>query len=331
MKKEIFIHVGAGKTGTSAIQEFLFINEEKLNKQGIHIPFIGRDESNKFIFHHRLAGGKENNLDFDKTILLWKQLALENKKKILITSEIFHSRIVDKKNLNFFKTIKKIFDSYNLYIIFYIRREDQWLESAYKEWIKNGLIRDGTSLDEFILKQRVTLAEQVFLFADIFGQENIIVRPYEKKQFVGGNIFTDFFDILNIKLDEEYFYPKSNSNPRLSNDALEFKRIFNSVCSSKEESLLILPFLMRYSQNFDEKNSMLFKKETLLSTEIRKKIELKNENIYKKIATTFLHKEDGTLFYEGTDEFSTTSYHFNVEDLSKIVSFLFLNLLKEKK
>ena len=50
--KQIFIHVGAGKTGTSAIQEFLKLNEKKLSQKGLYMPEIGRDDSNKFIFHH---------------------------------------------------------------------------------------------------------------------------------------------------------------------------------------------------------------------------------------------------------------------------------------
>lgn len=51
--KTIYLHIGIGKTGTSAIQQGLYNNRKKLYEAGFYFPVTGLAENN--VGHHRLA------------------------------------------------------------------------------------------------------------------------------------------------------------------------------------------------------------------------------------------------------------------------------------
>lgn len=326
--KQLYLHVGAGKTGTSAIQEFLQLNRSRLEVAGMYIPDIGRAGSDRFLFHHELAGGKGPTFDTNTTLELWEEIAQLDCEKLLVSSEIFHSRVKGRRGRSFFYQLRDLFIDCSVKVVFYIRREDQWLESAYEEWIKTGLKRDGESIDEFALGSQINLAEQVFLFAEIFGTENVIVRPYERAQFRGGNIFLDFLESVGVLPPGGLQFPKRNSNPRLSRDALEFKRIVNMVCRTREETERVGHFLRAYSKLQDHLRQELFRKPRLLSLEAREVILAKCEPLYREIAQRFLGRSDGRLFYEELNE-SVESYVFNVDDLASVVGYILVRLIED--
>ena len=331
MKKTIYIHAGAGKTGTTAIQEFLFLNEKQLLKDGLYIPDIGRQPSNKHIVHHFLAGwfGKleQNNV---KVLNLWNEISQLGYKSILISSEFFHHpKLFVKNDSNLLTLIKeKVSEHFIIKIIYYIRPEEQWLQSAYEQWIKSGSKRDGESIHDFIKRPRITLAEQVYKLAEIFGKNNIIVKPFEKSQFIGGNLFSDFLNNFHIEYKSEYILPSRNSNPRLSYDALEFKRVANMVCSDKKQASVLNEHLMKYSDAMDNQSSSLYRKSGLLTLKEKNKIRESNDKLYQSIARDFLNIKEGVLFKE-KDTLKTITKQYDLEDLTKISSYLFINLYQK--
>lgn len=326
--RELFIHVGAGKTGTTAIQEFLKLNEDKIEGQGISIPKSGRNKSKRFIYHHNLAGGVNRIIDEQDVLELWKNLSNMEGGKLLVTSELFHSLIVKGATRKLFYDIKRILNDFHIKVIFYIRRDDQWLQSAYEQWVKSGSKRDGETISEFIKRPMMHLGDQILEFANIFGKNNVIVRPFEKSQFVKGNIFDDFAHILGLRLDDSFSYPAKNPNPRLSVDALEFKRIFNTVCKDREESQSIISYLELYSHITDANSTSVFRKAGLLSEEERRFINKKNDPVYRMIAQEFLGRKDGVLFYDEYDV-DAVDHNFDLESLTRIVSFIFLEMEKK--
>lgn len=329
MKKEIYIHVGAGKTGTTAIQEFLFLNEKRLLESGIYIPVIGRSLSKSAIAHHELAAYDfiHNKKNFDEVIRLWKQLVKKKNSKILLTSENFHSLIKLHGGLDYLLKIKDILSDFNVYVVFYMRREDEWLQSAYIQWVKSGGLRNGIRICDFIKQKRVSLPEQVLVFAKIFGNDSIIVRPFEKEQFYGGNIFSDFLNIFGVELSDDYILPEKNSNPGITPDALEFKRIYNTVCKNRQEAQMLMNPLLAYSELVDSNNTKIFKKNNLLSKDERDNILNPLLPLYSKIAKDFLKREEGILFYDLDTNFDSVNSGKN--DTSKVIAYLIKELFKE--
>lgn len=326
MKQQLYIHVGAGKTGTSALQEFFRLNQVKLQDLGIHIPDSINMISDKYLNHHELAGGTNEKPVSYKP--LWKKISNTKCKTMLVSSEVFHSRAAKENREDFFGDIKSIMKNFEIKIIFYIRRQDQWIQSAYEEWIKSGHIRNGDSLNEVVKVQNKDLTKQLFFLADFFGKENIIVKPFERSQFIGGSIYQDFMSCLDIELDDSFVYPAGNSNPRLSIDALEFKRISNTVCNTKKEAQILLRSLKKYSAFVDATSQSIHRKGNLLSSDSRKSLLAGYSQSYEKIAKEFLGKEDGRLFIEEYND-DAVDFNYDIEDLTKISSFLMIDMFKK--
>lgn len=262
--KTLYIHVGAGKTGTTALQQFFLLNRHLLEQKGIWLPSIGSVKNNKTIAHHDLSGVKDG-LDFDPRPL-WEKLKREakNKDSIVVSSENFHSRVRYEWGQDLLNWVRSKFTNWRVVCIYYIRRQDQWNESAYEQWIKDGTLRDGSTVDDFVQRYHGNQPKEIFILADILGQKNVIVRPYQNIYFKGGTIFSDFLWCIGLEWLNDYIVPAINANPRLSLDALEYKRISNSVLQTKKDAQYLLKPLVEYSK-IEESTKEIYRNYTLVS------------------------------------------------------------------
>ncbi|WP_144213662.1 hypothetical protein [Shewanella donghaensis] len=326
MKQTLYIHVGAGKTGTTAIQDFLYLNKSLLSDKGIYIPEEGNIHSDGSIAHHKLsAWGAHRSTDVWP---LWKSIASSKSKKILLTSEYFHSRISAKDGSLFFEKINTLFSNFNIKIIFYIRRQDQWIQSVYEQWVKSGSLRTGQTIEEFVDAYKNNLPDQLLKFSSVFGKENIIVRVFEKSQFKDGNIFSDFFGALNVELPNNICFPEKNSNSRLSPDALHFKSISNSVCKDVKTAQVLSKPLLDYSTDLYASDSQrIHHSHGILSKNTQKKIYEANKEKYSEIAKNYLGRESGELFLD-EPSFLEEEFKYTNENTVKISSYLFTTLFK---
>lgn len=325
----MFIHVGAGKTGTSALQEFFKTNREKLQKEGLILPDIGVVRTRNQIAHHKLSGtGSHAGCD---VISMWRAISKTNAEMLLLSSETFHNKISNQDGIKFFTEIRSIFKSWEIKIIFYLRRQSQWHQSAYAQWVKGDM--QSLTIEEHAKRYKKNLADQVFLFSDIFGHQNIIVRPFEKRQFIGGSIFTDFFQAIGITIDSSYELPKNNPNPRLNLEALEFKRIINSFSQNVEETKLCLKDLLAYSNPVNTlSSSRIHHTHNSMPLELQKQIESENQSKYETIARDFMGRKDGKLFldsFEAPPNPKETSEQGN--EFHRLYAYLFQNLYKQNR
>ena len=327
MAKTIFIHVGAGKTGTTAIQAFFKLNRSRLQQQGIAIPSVGMINVDKGIAPHKLSDHGPHQKG--EALGLWGQISNLTDSCLLVSSESLHSKISAPDGLVFFESVKKILSEWSIKIIFYIRPHSQWLQSAYEQWVKSNLLT--RTIDEQISVYRNNPSEQIFMFGKIFGVNNVIVRPYEKNQFVGENIFSDFANAIGISIGEDYEFPKGNLNSRLSAEALELKRELNLFASNQKELQSLKKDLLEYSSiTAKEQTTSTFHKHSIISTDQQRKIENENEENYRRIAKEFLGRKNGKLFFEKIKEEDSISTveknedNINKVNSSKVTVFVFL-------
>ncbi|MCH9048783.1 MAG: hypothetical protein IH836_07600 [Proteobacteria bacterium] len=156
-----------------------------------------------------------------------------------MSAEVFYMRPFESKYPNHINYIREkrdaILRTHNLLksfdevkIVCYVRRQDLWFESIYNERVKQYK-HGGMSFKEFLAGiQERHFAEQLDLWAEFVGQQNIIVRPYEKSQLCNGNVVDDFAKILgHLPVGGLSPAPENQStvNTRLSRDTLEFSQI----------------------------------------------------------------------------------------------------------
>jgi hypothetical protein len=153
--------------------------------------------------------------------------------KIIISSENFYLYPSPEKLAELLT--RSGFPPDTIRIVIYIRRQDEAHISWYNQVVKaqgySGTI--GQSIqDNFELWDYQTQLEK---WTHVFGQKNIIVRPYEKEQLVGNDVRKDFLKLLDIS-QNKLIFPDKMMNTRLNRDILEFQRIINQLpISSKEK------------------------------------------------------------------------------------------------
>ena len=328
--KTLFLHVGAGKTGSTAIQQFLKKNRETLADFGYEVPRTGIIDEGMTFAHHPLTEWVEGYRQVDSEPL-WNEIASTARGHVVISSEAFHNRIAAKGGEEFFEKIRKIFRGFEVRIIFYIRRQDQWLESVYEQWIKSGNLRSGVSIAEFVQSYKRDLPAQIFAFEKVFGTDSILVRPYEKSQLVNGDAAKDFLSLLGIPENERLIYSERNPNPRLTREALVFARWYNWSCSNERESVAVRQQLLEFSRLVSsERTGTRYSVHDSLPSKLRREIFDRHTGDYQEIAKRFLGRPEGRLFYDepkfADDVASRTNCPLDVEAFVRMEAFLYKNL-----
>ena len=250
MKDELVIHIGFPKTGTSALQQFWHLNQQRLEMLGILYPYAGRRLLNA---HHHLAfslyDDDKRGGEFDEGLSwdyyhneLAKEILQSNANRVLLSSEVFSQYIDEHKLLELLRYFRVTT------VVCFIRRHDQIINSILSQYIKTEQL---SSYELANIESEVNYYNKLIKFANSLNnapQNNLYVNCYDRETCSGNKIFTHFMgQIFGLSDISAFTLPdKISSNPRLAREALEFKRIANSVLSFKETKALI-PSLVHYS------------------------------------------------------------------------------------
>ena len=201
--KEIFLHIGHSKTGTSSLQRFFRNSTEALSKHNVLYPLTGFIGPNGDAQHHLAfaINGKhpgwvsENNIKNKHQ--LFRQLGgeIEASKcgKIVLSSEAFSS-YTNKEDIT---ELKNLLTGYKVKIILYLRYPDKWMESWYAQTVKDHPFSTIT-FERFFEKRKLHIYHTAALYAEVFGVENMIVNNYESIRNKYGNIITHFCSLIDI-------------------------------------------------------------------------------------------------------------------------------------
>lgn len=320
----IYLHVGTAKTGTSALQNFVGENLDRFAKYGYYYPETGRVNN----CHHGIAFYWGNQDAFKKIFDVHEdqlsrfsdELYAHRDKHILISSECLLLSTVNWDE--FLATLPHD----NIKIIVYFRRQDLLLASRYRELVKgNQIILPPAEWIEknFFPNEYLGILNRLSSYVE---KDNIIVRVYERQQFVGGSIFSDFCDTFSIPLTDDFVISEKNFNPRLSRNALDFNRLLNTVFDDRSNPYIFSSLLTQYSLKEKPEDNLAFRNYGLFSPRKCREILAACENVNTKIAREYLGREDGRLFYEqppDPDEAWEPYPGLSVEKAEEIVHFLF--------
>jgi len=266
-RKTIYIHIGFMKTGTSAIQSFIKLNHSFFENNNFYFPPSNEEAMNYLAFslldevppyiHHTLP------INANK---LYKKLNNEIKKSkqdnIILTTEAFY--LISTKYFLGEKAPKKLFDllknnNYNFKIIAFLRRQDEYLETQYNQHIKTHNFWNLYDKDIYTFYDE---KKELFDFnlilnrwANVFGEENIKVKVYEKSK----NSILDFLEVLGIN-EISKLLKNNDVNPKLSSKALEFMRLANKYDIEKrtaKQNYTLVQLIEDVLNCTDSKSSLL--------------------------------------------------------------------------
>lgn len=301
----IVLHIGMNKTGTTAIQEYLRGNAAHLAEQGLLYPRTGREPGNDTAKHTALSdalGFCQSPKTGPATPAERKELrqrldaeiAEHAPEVVFISSEMF----VRRRRLG---AVRNFFDGHDVTVLVYLRRHDHWWLSLYNQAVRT--VTDPPWEPGFVgfyefNRNRANLqnsyARLVNQWARIFGTGNIVVRPYERGQN-DPDIVTDA--LRSAGAPEAALVPgwsDSRHNNSISAETLRrIDRVQRSGLNTKLKRLKI-----RYAMANDRNSACTDDPFDLMPPDLRRKLVEENMGEYARIARTYLHREDGRLFYE---------------------------------
>ena len=334
----IYIHIGHPKTGTSAIQALMHLNKDLLFKNkyiythcsDFSQPYQTSSGNASFIVQNIL----ENTPEIAAEII---EKSIKTNYNQVFSSEMLSLLLLDRKKRDCFY---KIFKNHRFKIIIYLRDQVQYTESIYAQTVRNH--NNVENIDDFFTNSKNinlfgsskyaisdeecnnygihNFSNMVIELVDDIGIKNVCLKLYEKEQFIGGNIYSDFLECIGLKLTEEYVMPQKYVNPSFNYDILQYRRyanMFNYDTDIDGNKNKINKLLLDYSS----------KKETLKNNN---KLQLLTKNQQTLIRETF--KKDNTkiseLFFDNKEMFENNKIYayekkqFTINDCISISKFM---------
>ena len=252
----LILHIGFSKTGTTAIQQFMSANRNKLAALRIIYPkaFCVDNSHHKLFWltppvvkiHNKFAMQTIQGENFEQhAFALKRELQTVNAETIVMSSELF-SNTTDIAKI---KQLKNKFSEFGFKIVIYLRRQDDYLKSMYNQVVKNN--HYSGSLSDF-LSERTQLIENLHYdrFIDklenVVASNNITVRIYDTQTFVNHNIYDDFICCLPGAVHTELAKPDADKNPRLSYYGLALKHLLNSRIDEHKKLVALMKAVLDY-------------------------------------------------------------------------------------
>lgn len=203
-RPRLVLHIGSQKTGTTTLQGFLKTQTDALAQEGFHFLNAGRTNiaHNSIIQLIRKGDGQK----IAEEILA--EIAAHPNKTCIISSEMFFR----KDMAQYFAKVLPAALRLQTKVVVYIRRQDKYAESMYKQRVKNGRYQ-GTPVEYATSVVNLHYGQTLAHFASAFGARNLVVRPFERSIFPGGDVLQDFARHVGIPdaLAQDYKHPSANA------------------------------------------------------------------------------------------------------------------------
>jgi len=202
--KTIIVHIGTSKTGTTSIQRYLDNERGRLAEEaGLELLDYGLKRvsafSESFVAHHDLLNWlKDDNRR--KLGAFRKRLDASPSSLIVVSCEGFFFRL-DAPHI---QRLQALLAPHRVKILCYLRRQDLLSEAGWKQQTKAGFF-DRTAAEHYpIVSQNARSPEKgmlnyyrkLMLWREAFGRDAMLVRLFERRRFVDGDLLADFFSAI---------------------------------------------------------------------------------------------------------------------------------------
>ena len=242
--KTLYIHIGTPKTGTTSIQNFCGLNRELLKEKGILYPLMPYHYERKNVNRNGffLNGViKENGVRkqekeqevFESQLDYIVECFNDNDTILLSDETIWWATAMRKKDL--WKNLQEIAEKNNfqIKIIVYLRRQDQYMLSRYNQQIKTDYIASTKRFEDYFkdmngrFKRVMDYYGRISDIAKYIPKENIFVKRFDRNFFYKGDLNSDFLHILGIEVDDTFTKLEEEANTGISVQSAEIKRVLN--------------------------------------------------------------------------------------------------------
>lgn len=289
--KTLYVHIGMAKTGTTALQYFLWENRAVLEAHNYcypsmknayyHPPVVSETRNGHFLVNDTWVDGVMKHSDEDA------EMYRRGIEEVVRLFESFDNLILSdesiwvatyKRRASLWEELRADGEKYGFQVkvLVYLRRQDQYIASVYKQKLKQRV--SHTSMETWedyvahIPKTRqLNYYKKLESIRKVLGRENMIVCRYDRGGFYGGSIYADFLHQIGLEFSDEFQIVQQEANQSLLGNTAEMKRIINEI------------------EGFDRADDRLMREILFADSEISKK-QVVAEVFSKEEAEEFLRK-----------------------------------------
>ncbi|WP_417714147.1 hypothetical protein [Pseudophaeobacter arcticus] len=262
MRKTLFLHIGHFKTGTTAIQEFLYLNPKLLRQHDLLYAKTKQEyskHSDLAFSLYQAAGVKDLLHGYAKPetpqqvwAALFEELRASKRSRMIVSTEelmrlgCFPQAVADLKQI--VETAPDI----DIKVIAYLRAPESHLRSWYNQLVKMGCKTPSfnAAISQSIEPVHYDYALALRPWISLFGAQSIILRRYSKESRKDNALFRDFLSIFGIEMpDHGLTLLPGDPNPRIDDETLEVVRILQN---SRASDWAINTTRDRFSSYFQE-------------------------------------------------------------------------------
>ncbi|NNE79001.1 MAG: hypothetical protein HKN18_01905 [Silicimonas sp.] len=196
----IVLHIGGAKCGSSAIQAYLRQNADALAKRGIAVPGKTLDFTSEvtgeqiWAFEDAATGGMDGGALASRLGDLLNNSDQSDHRKIVLSAE----NLCNHPSLA--NTLRRACGNRASQIVFYVRRQDDFLISSWQQWH----LKLFDTVDAFLADRVGRVGcwySMIAPWADAFGDDRISVRPFTRDRLKDRDVVADFFDVISVDQD----------------------------------------------------------------------------------------------------------------------------------
>jgi hypothetical protein len=188
--RNLYIHIGQPKTGSSSIQRFLVENRDILRDAGLGLGPYNTQKNGK-------SRPLREAIRTRGLAQVMTELARDPAENVVISSEHFHDPMSERATAEAFRDAAR--PHFTPIIVLFLRRQDFWQHSLYAQEVKTCYAAPITRFDadyDFNYDYNTGLLQ----LEEIFGRENVRVAIYrdgEDNDVIGD--FLDRVDALDMR------------------------------------------------------------------------------------------------------------------------------------
>ena len=334
MFSTLYLHIGTPKTGTTAIQQFMFSNRNTLAKYGCFVPDykMNYPEIGNYRNAHWLIPKFRDEKSYSHNMNTLKKIA-KKYKTIYMSDESIWNHCGFRPS--FWGELKRDLANIGieLKIIVYLRRQDIYLYSFWAELVRRGKVQSSNIRQYRAAKPLVMrhLNYYKYIKNGIMPEvelSNISIGIYERCRFVGEyGLLEDFLGrVNNMKLTDDLTLPQRNVNEGLRDVILEVRANLNHIEEFQKHPEYINYLLLKVQKRFKEEGRLRDRNTFFLNN--REHFMRKFSNSNSKLATNFLGRKDGILFEDMQVEESEIP-NFSNEEIVLACGYLIQEIQKD--
>jgi hypothetical protein len=243
--RRAILHIGTEKTGTTTLQTFLAANRDGLLRHGFQYPSFCGELNHTGLAAYALDDSADDPIRapfgyagaagigaFRAGIERAARSDLSSGRDAIFCSEHCHSRLRTRDEVaRLHGFLGEFFGDIRLCI--YLRRQDRVALSLYTTLLKSGRVPAGLLPEASAEDPYFNYDRSLSLWESVFGQENIVVRLFDRAELIGGSVVSDFLASWDIG-EARDFVTVPDQNESLDPSAQAFLRYVNPHLTAPE-------------------------------------------------------------------------------------------------